>query len=240
MNLNTALSKKQIYATAFVLIAEIITVTVPVAILGGKFNFPDILRQPAADAFTLFKQNAKFIIAGYYIFLISSLLFIPLSYLLHNILKESAAQTARRVLVGCGIATTLFQSIGFIRWIFTMPYLTESYFINSENQATVTIVYETLNRYAGRSIGEHLGFLAMGCWTICLGIIILKHGRFYNWIGFTGIFIGLLLIMSVAEHFGGFSARFLGKINFIANTLWTFWLMIIAIMLIRPRKRIEI
>jgi hypothetical protein len=62
MNINSALSKKQIYATAIVLIAEIITVTVPVSILGSKFNFPEILRQPASNAFALFKQNEKFII----------------------------------------------------------------------------------------------------------------------------------------------------------------------------------
>ncbi len=240
MNSITTVSKKKIYITAFILITEIVTVTVPVAILANKFNFPDILRQPAADAFSLFKQNERFIVSGYYVFLVSSFLFIPLSYLLQHIFKESNAQTTSRVLVGCGIATTLFQSIGFIRWIFTMPYLTESYFSNLENQEFITIMYETLNRYAGMSIGEHLGFLAMGSWTICLGIIILKHARFYNWVGLTGVFTGLLLIVSVGEHFGGTQAQLFGKINFIANTLWTVWVLIVAVMLIRLRKRIEL
>jgi Domain of unknown function (DUF4386) len=236
MNTNTALSKKQIYVTVFMLIAEVITVIVPVAILGSQFNFPDILRQPAADAFTLFKQNEKSIIAGYYIFLVSSLLFIPLSYLLQHRFKDSVAKTASHVLIGCGTATTLFQSIGFIRWIFTMPYLTESYFNSPENRNTIIIIYEMLNRYAGMGIGEHLGFLAMGSWTICLGIIILKHRRFYNWMGYAGVFIGSLLIVSIAEHFGGLQAQLFGKINFIANTLWTVWLVIIAILLIKLRK----
>jgi Domain of unknown function (DUF4386) len=236
MSNKTTMSKKIIYATAFVLIAEIVTVTVPVAILGSKFNFPDILRQPAANAFVLFRQNQAFILVGYYVFLISALLFIPLSYLLRDIFKESVAQSASQVLVGCGIATTLFQALGFVRWIFTMPYLTESYFGNPENQAAVTIVYETLNRYAGMSIGEHLGFLAMGSWTICLGIIILKHVKCYNPIGLSGICIGLLLIISVAEHFGGAQALLFGKINFIANTLWTVWVLVIALMILRWRK----
>lgn len=238
MNIKSALSKRQIYAAVIVLIAEIITVTVPVAILGSKFNFPDILRQPAADAFTLFRQNDQFIIAGYYVFLVSSLLFIPLSYLLQHIFKDSVARIASRLLIGCGMVTTLFQSIGFIRWIFTMPYLTESYFDKPENQNSLSIIYETLNRYAGMSIGEHLGFLAMGSWTICLGIIILKHTRLYTWVGLAGIFIGLLLIISVAEHFGGLQAQLFGKINFIANALWTVWLLAIAVMMIRLRKRI--
>jgi hypothetical protein len=121
-----------------------------------------------------------------------------------------------------------------------MPYLTKSYFYNPDNQNSVSIIYETLNRYAGISIVEHLGFLAMGSWTICLGIIILKHASFYNWVGLAGIFIGLLLLISIAEHFGGLQAQLFGKINFIANTLWTVWLLIIAGMMIRLRKRIGI
>jgi hypothetical protein len=107
-NNETTLPKKIVYATAFLLMAEIVTVTIPVAILGSEFNFPDILRQPAANAFVLFKQNQEFIIVGYYVFLIFALLFIPLSYLLRNIFKESFARSASQVLVGCGIATTLF------------------------------------------------------------------------------------------------------------------------------------
>jgi hypothetical protein len=43
-NNETTLPKKIVYATAFLLMAEIVTVTIPVAILGSEFNFPDILR----------------------------------------------------------------------------------------------------------------------------------------------------------------------------------------------------
>jgi hypothetical protein len=76
----------------------------------------------------------------------------------------------------------------------------------------------------------------MGSWTICLGIIILKHAKCYNWIGLSGICIGLLLIISVAEHFGGGKAPLFGKINFIANTAWTVWILVIALMILRWRK----
>lgn len=87
-------------------------------------------------------------------------------------------------------------------------------------------------------IGQHLGFLALGSWTICLGLIILKHKRFYSWIGYAGVFIGLMLIISIAEHFGGLQAQLLGEINFITNTSWTVWLLIFAVMLIRLRKKL--
>ena len=54
------------------LLAMMVTVTVPVIILGANFNFPDILRQPAVNAFALFRENQTIIVFGYYIFLCGS------------------------------------------------------------------------------------------------------------------------------------------------------------------------
>ena len=123
--------------TISLLLAMIVTVIVPVSILGANFNFPDILRQPAASAFALFKQNQAIIIFGYYIFLISSLLFIPLSYFLYKSLFQSRNKLALNMLVGFGITTAIFQCIGFVRWIFVMPYLTENYYSNPNKKETI-------------------------------------------------------------------------------------------------------
>ena len=214
--------------TIFLLLAMIVTVIVPVSILGANFNFPDVLRHPAASAFALFKQNQTIIIIGYYIFLISSLLFIPLSYFLYKSLFQAKNKVALNMLVGFGITTAIFQCLGFVRWIFVMPYLTENYYSNPNKKETIELIYETLNRFLGMSVGEHLGFIAMGFWTICLGTIILRHNKFYNWISYSGITIGVFLIISTAEHFGGKYAALFGTFNFLANTLWSIWLAILA------------
>lgn len=227
-------TKNQNLAIIF-LITMIITVVVPVSILGAKFDFPDILRQPAANAFALFKQNQSSIVFGYYIFLISSLLFIPLSYLLQRILFQTQNKVALNMLVGLGITTAIFQCIGFVRWIFVMPFLTENYYKNPENQKTIELIYETLNRFLGMSVGEHLGFIAMGLWTICLGCILLEHPKFKLWVAFPGIPIGAMLIISLGEHFGGDFASVFGKFNFLANTLWSIWLAVIAFFIFKIR-----
>ncbi|OYQ49178.1 hypothetical protein CHU92_00450 [Flavobacterium cyanobacteriorum] len=222
-------------STSLLLFAEALSVTIPVIILGNYFNFPDILREPASKAFELFKMNQNEIQAGYYIFLISSLLYIPLSYQLSQWFK-SERKILSQALQGLGIATTVFQSIGFIRWIFTMPFLTEMYFGNTSSKETAALLYETLNRYAGMSIGEHLGFIAMGSWTIILAALIIKQNTIKKWLGYAGLFIGILLLFSVIEHFGGKQAPIFGALNFIANSLWTFWIVAIAIniLLIKP------
>jgi Domain of unknown function (DUF4386) len=221
----------------FLLLAMMVTVTAPVIILGANFNFPDILRQPAENAFKLFRENQTIIVFGYYIFLLSSLLFIPLTIILQKTLYQTKNKTALHLFLGFGLATAIFQCIGFVRWIFVMPFLTESYFNNPESQKTITIVYEMLNRYAGMSIGEHLGFLIMGCWTICLGLIMLKHPKFNKWLSYIGFIIGILLIVSIAEHFGGVLSSMFADINMIANTLWTIWLIVIAVFIYRMKRK---
>ncbi|MBC7846069.1 MAG: DUF4386 domain-containing protein, partial [Flavobacterium sp.] len=123
----------------------------------------------------------------------------------------------------------VFQSIGFIRWIFVMPYLTQTYFEQPAAQQTVSMLYEMLNRYAGESIGEHLGFITMGFWTIVLGVLITSVNGFKKWLGYTGVLTGALIIVSVAEHFGGRYAPVFGSINFVANGIWSIWLMVLAI-----------
>ncbi len=219
------------------LLTMMVTVTAPVIILGATFNFPDILRQPAENAFKLFRENQTIIVFGYYIFLLSSLLFIPLTIVLQKVLFQTKSKTALNLFVGFGLATAIFQCIGFVRWIFVMPFLTESYFNNHESQKTITIIYEMLNRYAGMSIGEHLGFLVMGCWTICLGLMLLKHPKFNKWMGYTGLAIGFLLIVSILEHFGGMLASTFADLNMIANTLWTIWLIVIAVFIYRMKPK---
>ena len=213
----------------FLLVAEAITVTVPVIILGAKFDFPDILRQPASKAFELFQANQSSIVLGYYIFLISSLIYIPLSYSLRETLFKPNLKPLWGLLTGLGITTAIFQAIGFVRWIFTMPLLTERYFAEPQSKATLTLVYDFVNRYAGMSIGEHLGFIAMGSWTLVLSAILICHSGFKKTLGYLGLLIGSGLIISVLEHFGGSNTAFFGTLNFLANTVFTFWILGIAI-----------
>lgn len=230
-------------ATAVLLLTQVITVLVPVFLLQTYFHFPDILRQPAAIAFALFRQNESVIVPAYYVFMGSGLLYVPLSVLLKEYLNRNATQPViwLNLMVTLGVATAIFQAIGFSPWIILMPYLTDVYFgaANQSLQDSVTLLYEIFNRYAGTTIGEHLGFIAMGSWAICLAIAIRQSGRFNKWTGYAGILIGLLIISSIAEHFGGSSAAFFGRLNFVANTLWTIWITALAGMMLfaSPRNK---
>lgn len=225
---------------ALLLILEALTVTTAVIILGKYFHFPDVLRQPAHVAFELFKAHGEMVRPGYYAFLISALIYIPLSISLKNkFLLHQGNKTMADMLLATGVATAIFQSVGFVRWIFIMPYLTGTYFRNPEHRVVAAVIYETMNRYAGLSIGEHLGFLAMGSWTLILAAFLSKDDGLRKWLGFTGMLIGALMLISVLEHFGGANAASFGFLNFLANAAWTVWITALAISLIFDNKETE-
>lgn len=218
------------------ILAEVVTVIVPVVMLGKYFEFPDVLRQPAEHGLTLFRRNQAQIVPAYYVFMVSGLLFLPLSYAFNTVLKSSVSSSLRQALVGAGTATAVFQSIGFSRWLFIIPYLAEQYARQVDQRPTIVLLYETLNRYAGMTIGEHLGFLAMGVWTLLLAYLLWQHGSTKMWFAGLGLPIGMGLLVSIGEQFGGSSAALFGTINFIANTGWSIWMLALGLWLLFRRS----
>lgn len=209
-------------------LAEVGAVLFPVIVLGSYFEFPGVLRQPAAYGLTLFRQNQAHIVPAYYVFMVSGLLFLPLSFAYSAVLETVASSVWRQVLMATGLATAIFQSIGFSRWIFVIPFLAEQYAHQPAQQTTIALLYETLNRYAGMTIGEHLGFLAMGCWTIILATMLMRAGLVKRWFAGLGILIGVGLLVSVLEHMGGPSAGLYATISLAANTGWSIWMLLLG------------
>jgi len=230
----TTLSSRK--TTAVLLALEALLVTIPFFMLGSAFNFPDILREPAEKAFRLFNANKPTIVTGYYLFVLSSLIYAPLSYYLVKTYRHVSSDHLQRFFIGAGLATMIFQTIGFIRWIFFMPWLTEVYMSQPAQRDTVSLLFETLNHYAGMSVGEHLGFIAMGSWMILLGCMLLQSKLHHAGMGYSGIAIGLLLIISTAEQFGGAAAPVFGLLNLIANITWTFWMLTLAVLVAKGRE----
>lgn len=222
------------------LVAELISVVAPVGILSAYFRFPGILREPASVTLPVFTANELVIVPAYYIFMVSGLLFLPLSYAFSAVLKPGSSLALRRALIGTGLATAIFQAIGFSRWVFIIPFLAEQYGRQPTQRPMIALLYETINRYAGMTIGEHLGFLAMGCWTILLALLLRRGGVVNRWFAALGLPIGAGLLVSTGEHFGGPTAELYGTINFLANAGWSVWLLGIGVGLLfyRPVSQI--
>lgn len=237
-------SRIQSRTLALFLVLEAILVTAPFFILQSVFEFPDILRQPADYALKLFLQHESVIVPTYYVFLFSALTAIPLSVaLVRFFASNEAASKGNSALLSLGTATAIFQAIGFSRWVFTIPMIAHAYFAPNTAETSkqaLALMYETLNRYLGMTVGEHLGFLSMGAWTIVLawqfgkaGVASERVSRILVW---TGYATGVLTVLSAGEHFGGASAPLFAVLNIIANTVWIFWLVGLAILFYRSER----
>jgi hypothetical protein len=214
---------------AILLLLEVLSVLIPFFILGSVFEFPDILRQPAAKAFALFHQNQAVIVPTYYVFLVSALLYFPLGVFLKNQwLQETKSAVWLDLMYVSAIATGIFQAIGFSRWVIAMPFLSAQY-QQGAHLETITVLYEWINRFVGTTVGEHLGFLAMGFWMIALSVAIPNK----PWFKTAGTIIGLLLMLSTLEHFGGPTAPIFALVNILANVCWSVWMLVLAVQLFK-------
>jgi Domain of unknown function (DUF4386) len=97
------------------------------------------------------------------------------------------------------------------------------------------VVFESFHTYLGVAIGECLGYLFTGAWTLLVGVAMLQSSAFDAWLAWPGIAIGLLLIAGSFEFVGRFEEKgwkLAGAIVPIAYTAWSLWLVISGLVLL--------
>jgi len=198
--------------------------------LMGVFQFPDILRESSPVRFALFLENQSIIVPIYYLLALTGLSQAIISLLLFQFFKQKTTLINLGLLFG--ILTGLFQTLGFIRWSFVIPYFAD---LSASSPELIGLLEGAFNSYAGMAVGEHLGFLMQASWTIFLGITILKTNLFSSKLGIAGIIIGALTILFAYEPFGGIFAIF-GELTNPVESAWYIWLVFLSISLFRKVK----
>ena len=90
------------------------------------------------------------------------------------------------------------------------------------------MVFESFHRYLGVAIGECLGYLFTGAWTVLVSVAMLQSSAFEPWLAWPGIAIGLLLVAGSLEFVGRFEEKgwkLAGSIVPIAYIAWSLWLI---------------
>src|SRR3954447_26992260 len=156
--------------------AAILLIAVPIAFnvaffeLGRAFEYPTILRKEPDEILRRFAAGGSGLILRWEALLLSAVAMLPLVALLAVALGASAPLTAASVVVGA--AAALVQALGLVRWPFAVPELARRYVAapaGAEGDATrrtVEVIFATLHRLLGVGIGEHLGYLLTGLWTL--------------------------------------------------------------------------
>lgn len=225
--------------TGLLLGLEAVILAVLALVLGAVFDFPDILREPADVVLTRFNENSSTIRTTYYAFIVSGVLLVPIALLLYRLLTRARSSALMDVATAFGILAGLTQVLGFVRWPIMMPYLADTYADPRSSQATrdaVAVTYEAFNRYAGMAIGEHLGWVFTAVWVGLISVAMLRFTVIPRLVGLVGIAIGIAFLVSTIEQLQiGFEDT-LGLLNFAVNTVFSVWLIALAVILLRIRS----
>ena len=173
------------------------------------FDYPDILRRPTAEILERFRAGGSRLVLLWWGFAMTAVLFAPLAVLLAATL-DGADPVLLAVGAAVGVLAGAVQFLGLIRWPFLVPYLARA---DGEPDASparkdaIDVVFQSFNRYLGVAVGEHLGFLLTGVWSILVGVAMLQSTEVHPLLGAAGIVIGAILAVCSLEFVGSFEPR---------------------------------
>jgi hypothetical protein len=206
-------------------------------LLAARFDYPDILREPTADVLAKFRAGGTPLVLLWWAFALTAVLMVPLVVLLSYAIND-ADPTLIASATTVGVLAAVVQFLGLIRWPFLVPYLARTSADPDASPArreAIDIVFQSLNRYLGVAVGEHLGYLLTGAWTTLTGIALTQTTATPSWVGVLGILIGPVLALCSLEFIGGHEpagwklAERLTPITYIA---WSLWLIATGIALL--------
>jgi hypothetical protein len=226
------------------LVTAVLLIAVPIAFnlaffeLGRAFDYPDILRKEPDEILRRFAAGGSGLILRWEALLLSALAMLPLVAMLAAALEASAPLSVASVVVGS--AAALVQAIGLVRWPFAVPELARRYIAANGPDAaatrrTIEVTFATLHRLLGVGIGEHLGYLLTGAWTLLVAGSITSTDVLPAWLGLIGFAIGVALLVGTLEFVGpneelGWALA--GTIVPIAYIAWSIWLIALGVALI--------
>src|SRR4051812_4101840 len=158
--------------------AGTLLITLPIAfnlfffLLARLFDYPSVLRSPAGSILNRFQAGGLRLKLVWYGFMLTAVLLAPLAVLLGQVLARDGLEIVP-VATTIGVLAATVQFLGLARWPFLVPALARAYESPDSTAATraaITVVFDSFNRYLGVAVGECLGYLFTGAWTVLLGI----------------------------------------------------------------------
>lgn len=221
--------------TAILLIALPIAFNVFFAALAAKFEYPQVLRKPTSEVLAKFRAGGSGLLLLWWGFAMTALLFAPVAVLLSAQLRGADAALVATTTVA-GVLAAFVQVLGLIRWPFLVPYLArEADGASPARAEAIEIVFQSFNRYLGVAVGEHLGYLLTGTWSVLVGVGILQSDVLPAWIGLIGIVVGAVLAVCSLEFVGPFERdgwKLAGAVIPIAYIAWSAWLVLLGVFLL--------
>ena len=206
-------------------------------VLSSTFDWPDILREPTDVVLPAFVAGGTslvwtwFATAWTYAILIVPILLLP------TVLGRRG-DPVLRVATYVGATSVVLSLIGFLRWVFVVPPLADSYVSgNAVTRAAVDAAWTAQHQFGGALLGEHLGQLLAVAWSITVSVVILRSRVLPRWLGAAGLVVSALYLTNqgdiLATAVPGFPVWDLGGL--IGSTSWGLWVAALGVvLLLRP------
>jgi Domain of unknown function (DUF4386) len=222
--------------TGIVLILTPIAFNIFFTMLSVTFEYPDILRKPTGYVLRHFDAGGSGLLAIWYGFMLTAVLFVPLAVLVHKVLtRENTPYMA--VATAFGVIAGVVQFLGLVRWPFLVPYLADTYLDPASSRTTresVAVVFEAFNRYAGVAVGENLGYLFTALWTVLVALAMFGSALpLRRWLSLLGVVSAAGILVGTLEPAGFQPAANIVVVGYI---LWSIWLALFGIFLLLTRS----
>lgn len=204
------------------------------SVLGAIFNYPAVLREPGGEVLRRFAEGGPTLVQVWYALASTALLFLPVAIVLPRALDHNrlTGLTAVGFTGTVGILAALAQTLGLARWVFLVPFLAATYVDPASSSAmrdSVLVTFEAFHRYLGAGVGEHLGYLLTGSWTLLVAGRMASAPGFGRFFAIPGFLAGIGILIGLFELAG---LEVASVINAAGYILWSVWLAAAGIRLL--------
>jgi len=216
--------------TASLLILAAVLANVAFTALGSIFDYPDVLDEPAGQILSAFRADEGAISAWFVVLAFSAALLAPVAIGVGRL----SADRRMRIAVRVGIAAAVVQVVGLLRWPLLVPgYASDAASADGGVAASARDAFQTAHDVLGVAIGETVGYLLTGTWTILVLVALGRRyaGRWFQLLGGAGAVLILVGVLGPLDLPGVDGA------NFVGYVLWSVWLIVFAVVILVHERR---
>jgi Domain of unknown function (DUF4386) len=206
-------------------------------LLSSTFDWPDILREPGSVVLPAFVAGGTslvwtwFATAWTYAILVVPILLLPAAL-------GRGDDPVLRAATYVGATSVVLSQIGFLRWVFVVPPLADSYVAgDATTKAAVEAAWTAQHQFGGALLGEHLGQLLIVGWSFTICVIILRTRVLPRWLGLSGLVVSAVYLLNQGDILATAVSDFpvWDLAGLLGSTGWGLWVAALGVTLwLRP------
>lgn len=235
-------SKQFRKVTGLLFILGSLLVNIPYALLITNFNYPDILREPAADVLSQFQAGGSTLIYTWLAFAWVGLPLIFGTVMLKRVL-EPEGHALLETATTLGLVGLVLAVVGLTRWVFVVPVLARLYTDPASSEAmrsAALVTFQAIHQYGGVVIGEHISQFMTVLWMALISSMMVRSALFSAWQGWFGLVAALVYLLAQSELLATVIPGFpeAPAAGLIGSLLWLLWMIVLGIALLRSHPAV--